>query len=303
MTGSTRPSLEAQVAQVVTMAKERATEKSEHKKSKDKKLSAQDKVKKSSKNKHKKEKKAKKAKKIAKLEEELDSKPKVEEQVESEDEATNESPVNQEEEKVFRVSLLLMDQHRVTNWSPPSQETADITPVAAGDENQKDSRQPKSEKAEKSPTKNAGDKGDGEAATEKKDKSKKKKKKGDPTQPHLSGLNRTARRRLVLIDRQRAKIEKRMGIEPGSGERKEEVDKAVEKWTKTFDELNARSVEKKALKAKLHTKRRIDKTKKRKEMGLSKKQFDKLKRKEKGGKKGNKKDNAVPAGPAAAAAA
>ncbi|KAM7207533.1 hypothetical protein V8F20_002011 [Naviculisporaceae sp. PSN 640] len=277
------------------MAKERATEKSEKKKSKDKKLSA-DKVKKSSKSKE--EKKERKAKKIAKLEEELEYKPKVEEQVtaqdvEAEDVAMDDSPVNQEEK-----------------------EPTHNTPAAAEDENQEESKKSKKKKSDKkhakksdseevteSPTKSAKVEGDGEDkkdgkeerdgedAAEKKGKSEKKKKKNkgaEPSQPHLSGLNRAARRRLQLIERQRAKIEKSLGPD-----RKDEVEKEVEKWTKTFDERQRRSAEKKAMKAKFALKRRVEKTQKRKELGLSKKQFDKLKLKEKKAKTGNA-GNAAP---------
>lgn len=90
-----------------------------------------------------------------------------------------------------------------------------------------------------------------------------------------TGPNRPARRRLMLIDRQKIKIQKRLGVEEGSTEPNEEVDKALEEWTKNFDELNAKSVKKQAAKAKKALKRRND-NHKRTTKGMTTKQLEKI---------------------------
>ncbi|KAK4169180.1 hypothetical protein QBC43DRAFT_330377 [Cladorrhinum sp. PSN259] len=51
------------------------------------------------------------------------------------------------------------------------------------------------------------------------------------------GLNRKARRRLLLISRQKIKIMKRLGISEDSTEPNEKVDKELEEWTAKFDKL------------------------------------------------------------------
>ena len=92
---------------------------------------------------------------------------------------------------------------------------------------------------------------------------------------NTTGPNRHARRRLILIDRQKIKIQKRLGVEEGSTEPNEEVDKALKEWTENFDELNAQSVKKKAVRAKQALKKRND-NHKRTTKGLTTKQLDKI---------------------------
>ncbi|KAI1332025.1 hypothetical protein F5Y16DRAFT_358346 [Xylariaceae sp. FL0255] len=62
-----------------------------------------------------------------------------------------------------------------------------------------------------------------------------------------SGLNRLARRRIKLIERQRAVIKKKMGIPPDSQDQAEEVQAAVDAWTEDFDGKTAIRLEKKSL--------------------------------------------------------
>ena len=62
------------------------------------------------------------------------------------------------------------------------------------------------------------------------------------------GLNRKARRRLVLIDRQRVAIKKRLGIPEDSTEPNEEVDKELEAWIAKFDLVEDKNAKRKSLK-------------------------------------------------------
>lgn len=60
-----------------------------------------------------------------------------------------------------------------------------------------------------------------------------------------SGLNRQARRRIDLIERQREKIQKELGVPVGSLEKADEVQAILDKWTKDFDDKAAIRTEKK----------------------------------------------------------
>ncbi|KAK0728229.1 hypothetical protein B0T26DRAFT_748479 [Lasiosphaeria miniovina] len=71
-----------------------------------------------------------------------------------------------------------------------------------------------------------------------------------------SGLNRKARRRLQLIEKQRAVIQKRLGITFSSTERNEEVDEALAVWIQERDRVQAVADKKKADKAEKDNARR-----------------------------------------------
>ncbi|KAK3994736.1 hypothetical protein QBC44DRAFT_39207 [Cladorrhinum sp. PSN332] len=65
---------------------------------------------------------------------------------------------------------------------------------------------------------------------------------------HPEGLNRKARRRLVLIERQKKKIQKRYGIPEASTEPNEKVDKELEEWTAKFDRLENTAAARRSMK-------------------------------------------------------
>ncbi|GAP84188.1 hypothetical protein SAMD00023353_0600220 [Rosellinia necatrix] len=72
----------------------------------------------------------------------------------------------------------------------------------------------------------------------------------DKTKPP-KGLNRQARRRIKLIEKQRELIKKKMGIPEGSLEQADEVQSALDKWIADLDsKTDARLEKKKARKAK-----------------------------------------------------
>ncbi len=49
------------------------------------------------------------------------------------------------------------------------------------------------------------------------------------------GLNRAARRRIALAERQREAIQKRLGVAPGSQERADEVQRQLDGWVRRYD--------------------------------------------------------------------
>lgn len=51
-----------------------------------------------------------------------------------------------------------------------------------------------------------------------------------------SGMNRAVRRRLQLIEQEKVKIQKKLGVPTGSNEKEEEVKYLLEQWTKVFDD-------------------------------------------------------------------
>lgn len=51
-----------------------------------------------------------------------------------------------------------------------------------------------------------------------------------------SGMNRMVRRRLKLIEREKAKIQKDLGVPAGSNEKADEVERRLDAWNKMFDE-------------------------------------------------------------------
>ncbi|KAI2621671.1 hypothetical protein GGR54DRAFT_599310 [Hypoxylon sp. NC1633] len=61
-------------------------------------------------------------------------------------------------------------------------------------------------------------------------------KNGLKDMPPPSGLSREERRRIKLIERERTKIQKKMGIPPGSLEKADEVQKLLDKWTAKYDD-------------------------------------------------------------------
>lgn len=72
-----------------------------------------------------------------------------------------------------------------------------------------------------------------------------------PTEPQANGngavpLNRTQRRRLQLIGRQREIIRKSLDIAPGSNEKAAELEAALAQWTQKYDDKAAIRTEKKA---------------------------------------------------------
>jgi hypothetical protein len=72
-----------------------------------------------------------------------------------------------------------------------------------------------------------------------------------PSEPQANGngvvpLNRTQRRRLQLIGRQREIIRKSLNIAPGSNEKAEELEAALAEWTQKYDDKAAIRTEKKA---------------------------------------------------------
>ncbi|ROW11654.1 hypothetical protein VPNG_05595 [Cytospora leucostoma] len=60
-----------------------------------------------------------------------------------------------------------------------------------------------------------------------------------------SGVNRAVRRRFMLIEREKAKIKKQLGIPEGSTEKAEEVDKLLDQFTKRLDAKTAERESKK----------------------------------------------------------
>ncbi|KAI0422066.1 hypothetical protein F5X98DRAFT_370131 [Xylaria grammica] len=62
-----------------------------------------------------------------------------------------------------------------------------------------------------------------------------------------SGLNRAARRRIKLIEKQRDLIKQKKGISEGSGERDDEVQKELDKWTELMDGRTSVRMEKKRI--------------------------------------------------------
>lgn len=70
-------------------------------------------------------------------------------------------------------------------------------------------------------------------------KPKKQKQKGSKNVPAPSGLNRAARRRIKLIERQREVIRKKLGVPEGSQERADEVQRELDEWTERYDEKAA----------------------------------------------------------------
>ncbi|KAI1098950.1 hypothetical protein F4804DRAFT_101482 [Jackrogersella minutella] len=63
--------------------------------------------------------------------------------------------------------------------------------------------------------------------------------------PPPSGLNRIARRRIRMIEAQREKIQKSLGVPAGSRERADEVQAQLDKWTADLDGKQAMRLEKK----------------------------------------------------------
>ncbi|KAH9995200.1 hypothetical protein F4779DRAFT_607697 [Xylariaceae sp. FL0662B] len=62
-----------------------------------------------------------------------------------------------------------------------------------------------------------------------------------------SGLNRSARRRIKLIERQRETIQKKLGVPVGSNEKADEVQEQLDKWTAIYDDKTAIRMEKKRI--------------------------------------------------------
>ncbi|KAI1074146.1 hypothetical protein F5B20DRAFT_586582 [Whalleya microplaca] len=60
-----------------------------------------------------------------------------------------------------------------------------------------------------------------------------------------SGLNREARRRIKLIERQREAIQKKLGVPEGSNEKAADVQALLDEWTVGYDDKHAIRVEKK----------------------------------------------------------
>ncbi|KAI8633056.1 hypothetical protein F5Y19DRAFT_286713 [Xylariaceae sp. FL1651] len=81
-------------------------------------------------------------------------------------------------------------------------------------------------------------------AKEESDDKKVKQDKNQKMKPP-SGLNRAARRRIQLIERQRDVIKKTMGIPEGSQDRADEVQKALDEWTENMDNRAAIRAQKK----------------------------------------------------------
>lgn len=59
-----------------------------------------------------------------------------------------------------------------------------------------------------------------------------------------SGLNRQERRRIRLIEEQREKIQKKLGVVPGGPDKADEVQAALDKWVVDFDGKRAMRDEK-----------------------------------------------------------
>lgn len=68
-------------------------------------------------------------------------------------------------------------------------------------------------------------------------------KKTDPP----SGLNRQARRRIRMIEEQREKIQKKLGVVAGGPDKADEVQALLDKWVSEFDDKSDMRVEKKRL--------------------------------------------------------
>ncbi|XXG99773.1 hypothetical protein Hte_006114 [Hypoxylon texense] len=62
-----------------------------------------------------------------------------------------------------------------------------------------------------------------------------------------SGLNRQARRRIRMIEEQREKIQKQLGVVAGGPDMAEEVQEQLDKWVRNFDDKSAMRMEKKRL--------------------------------------------------------
>ncbi|KAI1342125.1 hypothetical protein F5Y15DRAFT_332672 [Xylariaceae sp. FL0016] len=62
-----------------------------------------------------------------------------------------------------------------------------------------------------------------------------------------SGMNRAARRRIQLIERQREKIQKKLGVEPGPEDQNEEVRTELAKWIEDQDGKTAMRMERKRI--------------------------------------------------------
>lgn len=68
----------------------------------------------------------------------------------------------------------------------------------------------------------------------------------DPSQiPPPSGMNRQARRRIRMIETQREKIRKELGVPVGSSDKADEVQEQLDKWVVDFDGKAAIRMEKK----------------------------------------------------------
>ncbi|KAK4228251.1 hypothetical protein QBC38DRAFT_162344 [Podospora fimiseda] len=125
---------------------------------------------------------------------------------------------------------------------------------------------------------------------------------------HPEGLNRKQRRRLVLIERQKATIRKRHGVPEGSTEPNEEVDKDLEAWIANYDRHENATAARRSIKARTREAMKLDGKEKAaalaeiveekrtlsRELAGLKKKGKKLREKklanEKNDKKGNKKD-------------
>ena len=124
----------------------------------------------------------------------------------------------------------------IDNEEQATSEEAEKEEKAQAEESEKDDNSSDNDGSDSNSNSDSDDKEEsGEKAEEKPKSAPKTNPKGVPTVPHPSGLNRTARRRLVLIDRQREAIMKRLKVtEPN-----EEVEKKLQEWTTRFDELEA----------------------------------------------------------------
>ncbi|KAJ2989784.1 hypothetical protein NUW58_g3294 [Xylaria curta] len=71
------------------------------------------------------------------------------------------------------------------------------------------------------------------------------KEKGPTQTQPPSGLTRVARRRIMMIERQRELIKGKMGIPADSQEKDNEVQEKLDEWIKAFDEKNEVRMEKK----------------------------------------------------------
>ncbi|KAI1765961.1 hypothetical protein GGR53DRAFT_488276 [Hypoxylon sp. FL1150] len=75
--------------------------------------------------------------------------------------------------------------------------------------------------------------------------------RGPPQMEPPSGLNRQERRRIRMIEEQREKIQKKLGVAPGSTDKADEVQQQLDKWVTDFDGKSAiRAEKRKARKAK-----------------------------------------------------
>ncbi|KAI1466328.1 uncharacterized protein F4812DRAFT_460603 [Daldinia caldariorum] len=88
--------------------------------------------------------------------------------------------------------------------------------------------------------------------------------KGGKQKEEEKGLNRQARRRLRLIERQRDFIHKQLGVAVGSSERADEVQALLDRWVKDYD-AKARA---RAAKKELRTAKNVARIRKKRDMML-----------------------------------